>query len=57
MVAWHKGDKMSNGNVIRLAAQEGISRSKTLTCEECAAGVAACHKLLKEKESQASQFR
>ncbi len=49
--------KTSNSNVFRAVAQAGISRLKTLTVEECAARSAACRKLLKEKESQASQLR
>jgi hypothetical protein len=57
MEAWHKRDKKSNGNVFRAAVRAGISRPKTLTAEECAAGAAACHKLIKEKESEASQLR
>ncbi len=57
LVAWHKGNKSTNGNVFRAVVQAGISRLKALTVEECAVGVAACHKLLKEKESQASQWR
>ena len=43
--------------MFRAVVQAGISRLKALTVEECAVGVAACHKLLKEKESQASQWR
>jgi hypothetical protein len=57
MEAWHKGDKKSKGNVFRATARTEISRLKTLTAEEFAAGAAACHKLIKEKESEASQLR
>jgi hypothetical protein len=57
MEAWHKGDKKSNGNVFRVVARAGINRPKTLTAEECTAGVAACHKLIKEKASKVSHLR
>ncbi len=48
MVAWHKGDKKSNGNVFRAVARAGINRPKTLTAVECTAGESACHKLIKQ---------
>jgi hypothetical protein len=57
MEAWHKGDKKSNGNVFRAVARVGINRLKTLTVEECTAGAAACHKLIKENASKASHLR
>jgi hypothetical protein len=57
MVTWYEGNKSANGNVFRAVAQAGISRPKALTVEHGTAGAAACHKLLKEKESQASQWR
>ncbi len=43
--------------MFRAAARAGIIRPKTLTADECAAGVASCHKLIKEKESEVSQLR
>ena len=54
---WHKGNKKSNRNVFRVAAKAGISRPETLTDDNCATGAAACRKLIKEKESEASQMR
>ena len=51
MEAWHKGNKKSNGNVFRAAARAGSSRPETLTV------AAACRKLIKEKESEASHLR
>jgi hypothetical protein len=57
MEAWHKGDKKSNGNVFRVVARAGINRPKTLTAEECTAGAAACHELIKEKASKVSHLR
>jgi hypothetical protein len=46
-----------NGNVFRVESRAGINRPKTLTAEECTAGAAACHKLIKEKASKASHLR
>jgi hypothetical protein len=57
METWHKGNKKSNGNVFRAVARKGISRPETLTEKDCAAGAAACHTLIKEKESEASHLR
>jgi hypothetical protein len=48
MEAWHKGEKMTNGNVFRAAWRAGIKNPKSLTAEECAAGAETCRKLIKE---------
>ncbi len=37
-------------------ARAGFNRPETLTVEECTAGAAACCKLTKEKESEASHL-
>ena len=57
MEAWHKGDKMRNGNVFRAAARAGIKNPKSLTAKECSARAAACRKLIKEKGSEAHQLQ
>ncbi len=57
MEAWHKGNKKSNGNVFRTAARADISSPETLTVEDCAAGAAACRKLIKAKELEESHLR
>jgi hypothetical protein len=56
MEAWHKGDKMTNGNVFRAAARAGIKKPKSLTAKECSARAAACRKLIKEMGSEAHQL-
>jgi hypothetical protein len=56
MEAWHKGDKMRNGNVFRAAVRAGIKNPTSLTAKECSARAAACRKLIKEKGSEAHQL-
>ena len=58
MVAWHKlGKPLKGKHVLRAAAGAGIKNPKKLTISECAKGVTACQKLLKQQESQAGHLR
>jgi hypothetical protein len=54
---WHKGDKLTNKQVFREAMRHGIDHPKELTAEQCAQGVAACQKLLKEHKEDAEGLR
>ena len=57
MEAWHKGNKKSNGNVFRVWQEQISTGQKLSQWKSAPQGDTACHKLIKEKESEASHLR